>query len=108
MKKQAYPGEYSKPGLIFKITTREILALGLNKKPNSHSNLILKDRNRKKIAIKGIETKHEKKKRTRMKLQEINKIYKPSQTKIIKSKEWRLYLRDKKLKEDKIGICFPI
>jgi hypothetical protein len=49
-----------------------------------------------------------KKKRTRMKLQEINKIYKPSQTKIIKSKEWGLYLRDKKLNEDKIGICFPI
>jgi len=47
MKKQAYPGEYSKPGLIFKITTRKILDLSLSKKPNSHSNLILKDRNRK-------------------------------------------------------------
>jgi hypothetical protein len=52
MKIQAYPGEYSKPGLIFKITTREILDLGLNKKPNSHSNLILKDKNRKKNSNK--------------------------------------------------------
>ena len=52
MKKQAYRGEYSKPGLIFKITICEILDLVLRKKPNSRSNLILKDRNRKKNSNK--------------------------------------------------------
>jgi hypothetical protein len=67
----------------------------------------LKDRNRKNSNKRNGDQTW-KKKRKRMKLQEINKIYKPSQTKIIKSKEWGLYLRDKKLNEDKIGICFPI
>ena len=66
----------------------------LKQETQSSTNLILNDRIGNKIAIQGMRTKHEKKKR--MKLQKTNKIYKSTQTKKIK----RIRIKFERLKTE--------
>jgi len=68
----------------------------LKQETQSSTNLILNDRIENKIAIQGMRTKHEKKKRIRMKLQKTNKIYKSTQTKKIK----RIRIKFERLKTE--------